>query len=369
MTGTAAESHGQRKPSILVVDDSSDNLSLMFGLLRNLYTVKGANNGENGIKVARSVSPPDLILLDIIMPGLTGYDVCKQLKSTPATRDIPIIFLTALTEEAEEYRGLGMGAVDYITKPVSPAIFLARIRTHLENKAAKDFLKDQNALLEREVMVRTREILDTQDATIAALASIVETRDSETGNHVRRTQHYVRALAEQLRSHPNFAGYLTDHQIGILFRSAPLHDIGKVGIPDRILLKPGRLDPDEVEIMKTHTTLGHKAIEDAEQQLGMKVGFLACAKEIARNHHEKWDGSGYPRQLAGEAIPISARLMALADVYDALTSDRVYKRAMSHDQATAIIIEGRGSHFDPNVVDAFLTVSSQYRTIAGRFMN
>jgi putative two-component system response regulator len=319
--------------------------------------------------VARSVSPPDLILLDIIMPGLTGYDVCEELKSEPSTRDIPIIFLTALTEEAEEYRGLGMGAVDYIKKPVSPAIFLARIRTHLENKAAKDFLKNQNALLEREVLLRTREILDTQDATIVTLACIVGTRDSETGNHVRRSQHYVRALAKQPQSQPSFASYLTDRQIDILFKSAPLHDIGKVGIPDHILLKPGRLDPDEIEIMKTHTTLGHNAIEEAERQLGMKVEFLACAKEIALNHPEKWDGSGYPRQLAGVAIPISARLMTVADVYDAVTSDRVYKRAIPHDQAIAIIIEGQGSHFDPDVVDVFAAITVQFRAIAGRFLD
>jgi putative two-component system response regulator len=193
------------------------------------------------------------------------------------------------------------------------------------------------------------------------------TRDSETGNHVRRTQHYVRVLARQLQSHPKFSDYLTDHQVDMLFKSAPLHDIGKVGIPDRILLKPDRLDPDEVEIMKTHTTLGHKAIEDAEKQLGMKVEFLACAKEIALCHQEKWDGSGYPRQLVGEAIPVSARLMALADVYDALTSDRAYKRAMTHDQAIKIIMEGKGSHFDPNVVDAFVTVVSQFAAIAARF--
>ena len=363
----AADGLSQPKASILVVDDTPDNLSLMFGLLKNLYTVRGANNGRSGIKVARSTNPPDLILLDIIMPGLTGYEVCRELKSDPSTRDIPIIFLTALTEEAEEYRGLQMGAVNYITKPVNPAIFLARIKTHLENKAAKDFLKNQNALLESEVRERTREILEAQNATIVTLACLVETRDTETGNHVRRTQHYVRALAKQLQTHRRFADYLTDHQIDILFKSAPLHDIGKVGIPDRILLKPGRLEPEEFEIMKSHTTLGHKAMEDAEEQLGTKVEFLACGKEIALSHHEKWDGSGYPGKLAGNAIPISARLMALADVYDALISQRVYKRPMPHDQATAIIIEGKSSHFDPDVVDAFAAIAGQFEAIAARY--
>jgi len=234
-------------------------------------------------------------------------------------------------------------------------------------KAAKDFLKDQNDLLEGEVRKRTRKIQETQDATIVVLASLVETRDNETGNHVRRTQQYVRSLAIQLRTHPRFADYLTDHQIDILFKSAPLHDIGKVGIPDGILLKPGRLDAAEFEIMKTHTTLGHDAIANAERQLGMKVEFLACAKEIALNHQEKWDGSGYPRQLAGYAIPISSRLMAVADVYDALISERPYKAAMSHEQAVAVILDGKGKHFDPDIVDAFAAIADQFKTIAARF--
>jgi HD-GYP domain-containing protein (c-di-GMP phosphodiesterase class II) len=232
-------------------------------------------------------------------------------------------------------------------------------------KAAKDFLKNQNELLEIEVEKRTRKIQETQDATIVILASLVETRDNETGNHIRRTQHYVRALARRLQSHPAFADYLAEGQIDILFKSAPLHDIGKVGIPDSILLKPGKLDSEEFEIMKTHTTLGHNAIENAEKQLGTTVDFLACAKEIALNHQEKWDGSGYPGKLAGNTIPISARLMAVADVYDALTSHRVYREAMRHDQAVAIIIEGRSRHFDPDVVDAFAEITEQFENIAG----
>jgi putative two-component system response regulator len=234
-------------------------------------------------------------------------------------------------------------------------------------KAAKDFLKDRNQILETEVAKRTRKLQETQDATIIILASLVETRDNETGNHVRRTQNYVRALAEKLQSHPAFSGYLSDHQIDILFKSATLHDIGKVGIPDRILLKPGKLDADEFEIMKTHTTLGHNAIENAEKQLGMTVEFLACAKEIALSHQEKWDGSGYPNGLAGQAIPISARLMAVADVYDALTTRRVYKDAMPHEQAVAIITEGRGKHFDPDMVDGFVEIADQFREIAARY--
>jgi HD-GYP domain-containing protein (c-di-GMP phosphodiesterase class II) len=234
-------------------------------------------------------------------------------------------------------------------------------------KAAEHALKNQNELLEIEVEKRTRKLQETQDATIVVLASLVETRDNQTGNHIRRTQYYVRALARQLQSHPAFADYLVEHQIDILFKSAPLHDIGKVGIPDSILLKPGKLDPEEFEIMKTHTTLGHNAIENAERQLGMTVDFLACAKEIALGHQEKWDGSGYPGKLVGTTIPISARLMAVADVYDALTSHRVYKDAMRHDQAIAIIIEGRSKHFDPVVVDAFAEIVDEFKEIADRY--
>jgi putative two-component system response regulator len=364
---TPAAAMATPNTSVLVVDDDTENLSLMLELLETAYRVAGATNGEEALRIARGDSPPDLIVLDIMMPGMSGYEVCAALKADAATRDIPVIFLTGRTEAGLEARGLRMGAVDYITKPVSPAIFLARIKVHLENKAARDFLANRNALLEREVHNRTREITEVQDATIVLLASIVETRDNETGDHIRRTQHYVRALARQLQSHPDFAEYLTDHQIDILFKSSPLHDIGKVGIPDRILLKPGKLEAGEYEIMKTHTTLGHKAIEDAERHLGMKVDFLACAKEIALNHQEKWDGSGYPRKLSGTDIPISARLMALADVYDALISGRVYKPAFTHDEATKIIIDAKGSHFDPAVVDAFTEVATEFRNIAQRY--
>lgn len=247
--------------------------------------------------------------------------------------------------------------------------FLVRkdFSTQTTLKAARDVLRNQNEQLEIEVEKRTRKIQETQDATIVILASLVETRDNETGNHIRRTQHYVRALARHLQNHPTFAAHLAGAQLDILFKSAPLHDIGKVGIPDNILLKPARLDPAEFEIMKNHAILGHDAIENAERQLGITVDFLACAKEIALNHHEKWDGSGYPRGLAGAAIPISARLMAVADVYDALTTRRVYKDAMSHDEAVTIILDGRGRHFDPDVVDAFAAISEQFRDIGARY--
>jgi putative two-component system response regulator len=353
------------KATILVVDDTPDNLALMSGLLKDDYKVKVANGGERALRIAQSDTPPDLILLDIMMPEVDGYEVCRQLKIDPRTRDIPIIFLTAKSEVADETYGLELGAVDYITKPISPPIVLARVKTHLAMKSVQDFLRDQNQFLDSEVQKRTAEVSAIQDVTILAMASLAETRDNETGNHIRRTQHYVRLLAEKLRLHPRFSHFLNSSKtIEHLFKSAPLHDIGKVGIPDRILLKPGRFDPEEFEIMKTHTTLGREAIIQAEKQLGIEMPFLTLAKEIAYGHQEKWDGSGYPERLSGDDIPISARLMAVADVYDALISRRVYKHGMSHEEAVEIIRQGKGTHFDPDMVDAFLELQDEFRDIA-----
>jgi putative two-component system response regulator len=241
------------------------------------------------------------------------------------------------------------------------------VKTHLQLKAGQDFLKDKNAYLESEVYRRTREVQAIQDVTIFTMASLAETRDNETGNHIRRTQHYVKALALKLREYPRFAGFFTDATVELLFKSAPLHDIGKVGIPDRILLKPGKLTPDEFTIMKTHAVLGSEAIVQAEQQLGTPVEFLRYAKEIAHYHHEKWDGSGYPDGLKGDAIPIAARLMAVADVYDALISRRVYKPAFPQEKAVALITEGRGKHFDPDIVDAFIAILPEFQDIARRY--
>jgi putative two-component system response regulator len=353
-----------QKPVVLVVDDTADNLSLMAGLLKDTYRVKVANSGEKALKIVQGDSPPDLILLDIMMPGMSGYEVCQLLKSSDATRCIPIIFLTAMTAVEDEKKGLELGAADFITKPISPPIVMARVATQLQVKAAADFLRDQNAYLENEVAKRTAELSAVQDVTIMAMASLAETRDSDTGNHIRRTQYYVKVLAEKLSTHPRFRSYLTTSAIDTLFKSAPLHDIGKVGIPDRILLKPGKFTQEEFEIMKSHTTLGRDAIVRAEQQLNLKVDFLNCAKEIAYFHQEKWDGSGYPTGASGDAIPISARLMALADVYDALISRRVYKEGMPHERAAAIIVEGRGTHFDPDMVDAFVDLQDEFRAIA-----
>ena len=356
------------KPTVLVVDDTPDNVTLIASLLKDQYRVKVANNGERALKIAQEPqAQPDLILLDIMMPGLSGYEVCEILKRDVRTRHIPIIFLTAMTSTEDETKGLNMGAADFITKPVNPPIVLARVATQLQVKAAADFLRDQNDFLEREVTRRGRELAAIQDVTIHAMASLAETRDNETGNHIRRTQNYVRLLGKTLQKFPRFAAQLDDATIGLIFKSAPLHDIGKVGIPDRILLKPGKLEPIEFEVMKTHSRLGRDAIQHAEDQLGLEVGFLRHAKEIAYSHHEKWDGSGYPEGLAGDAIPLSARIMAVADVYDALISRRVYKEGMSHDKAVSIIQEGRGKHFDPDIVDAFVQSAAEFDAIAKRF--
>ena len=355
------------KPIVLVVDDTPHNLTLMNHLLEDQYAVKVATDGVRALKIARSDATPELILLDIMMPGMDGYEVCRLLKADAKTRDIPVIFLTAKSEIEDERQGFDLGAVDYITKPISPPTLLARVRTHMALKASADFLRDKNAFLEQEVARRTEDVRMLQDVTILTMASLAETRDNETGDHILRTQNYVRALAEHLKTHPRFCDFLTDSTIDLLFKCAPLHDIGKVGVPDRILLKPGKLDVAEFEIMKTHTTQGRDAIEQAERRLGKTVPFLTIAKEIAYSHQEKWDGSGYPEGLSGDAIPVAARLMAVADVYDALISRRVYKEPMSHEQAMDIIVAGRGQHFDPDITDAIVAVQEECRAIARRY--
>lgn len=352
------------KYTVLIVDDSSHDLSLMQGILKDAYTVELASNGQQALKMTSTAPRPDLILLDTEMPGVNGYQVIAELKNEPETKDIPVIFTTDEIGVDHEKYGLELGAVDYIGKPISPSILLARVKAHIASRSAAAFLKDKSEFLDLEVANRTREILNVQDVTIMAMAALAETRDSDTGNHTLRIQHYVRILARKLSRNPRFARELTQQNITHLFKSAPLHDIGKVGIPDRILLKPGKLTPEEFEIMKTHTTLGRNVIDKAEQALQLTVPLFAYAKEIVYSHHEKWDGSGYPEGLAGDQIPLSARLMALADVYDALISKRVYKNPMSHEQAVEIIRQTKGRHFDPDVVDAFLEINDGFNTIA-----
>ena len=350
---------------LLIVDDVPANLSVLGDLLHDAgYQVKAATSGRAALRYAAQEPRPALIVLDVMMPEMDGYQVLAALRQDPRTRDIPVIFLTALDNARDEERGFQHGAADYIAKPIKPDVVLARVRNQLLARIAANWLRDQNAALEAEVARRMEENELIQAASIRALAHLAETRDPETGNHILRTQGYVRLLAIKLRDHPRFAETLNDGYIKMLADSAPLHDIGKVGIPDSILQKPGKLTADEWEIMKTHSRLGSDAIEQAERDLARPVEFLALAKEVARWHHERWDGRGYPDALIAEAIPISARLMTIADVFDALISRRVYKEAMPIDKVREIIASERGKQFDPDVTDIFLASFSEFATIA-----
>lgn len=353
--------------TLLVVDDSPVNVALLVDMLQADYRVLAATSGQRALDLAQNEPTPDLILLDVMMPGMDGYAVLSALRENARTRDIPVIYITAMDATTDEEHGLTLGAVDYITKPIRPAIVRARVRTQLELKRAHDLLANQNAFLEDEVVRRMEENQIVQDVSIHALACLAEMRDTETGYHIRRTQGYVEALARRLQSHSRFAPILSEQVIRLLVKSAPLHDIGKVGIPDHILRKPGKLTPEEWTVMQTHARLGADAIEHAERDAEKPVAFLALAREIAHWHHEKWDGSGYPDGLTGEAIPVSARLMALADVFDALMSPRVYKVPMSLEESRGIIVSGRGKHFDPDVVDAFIAIFDEFTAIAERY--
>lgn len=357
----------QKKMTVLVVDDTPENIAVLSSLLKGLYRTKIAINGEKALQLAFSDDPPDLILLDIMMPGIDGHEVCRRLKADPRTVDIPVIFLTAKSGVEDEEQGLALGAVDYITKPISPPIVLARVKTHLQLKTVRDFFKDKSEFFEAEVTQRTKEVNMIQDVSMVAMGSLAEARDNETGNHIRRTQAYIELLTTQLKDHPNFKSYITEETIHLLLKSAPLHDIGKVGIPDHILLKQGRLSTEEFEIMKKHTTIGREAIMNAEKMLDAPVSFLRFARELAYYHHERYDGTGYPEGLSGDDIPLSGRIMAVADVYDALISSRIYKWPLSHEKAVEAIREGRGTHFDPDVVDAFLAISDQFQEVARKF--
>jgi putative two-component system response regulator len=343
-------------PKILMVDDSAGNLQVLRTTLEGCgYRLLAARNGAGALSVAAKAQP-DLILLDIVMPDMDGYDVCRRLKAAAATRHIPVIFLTALDDAADEAKGLALGAVDYIAKPIHPELVRARVHTHLELKRHQDHLKGM-------VTEKTREVRLTQAVMIESLGTLAEYRDPETGGHIKRTQNYVKALAVHLRGHPRFRGMLNEETIELLYRSAPLHDVGKVGVRDHILLKAGRLDEAEFEQMKLHTLFGEEALHRTEQKLG-RSSFLRLAREIAGTHQEKWNGSGYPRGLKGDAIPFSGRLMAVADVYDALISKRIYKPPLPHEKAVAIIRAGQGVHFDPDLVDAFLELEKIFRNIA-----
>lgn len=359
--------NAQNKPIVLIVDATSDTLITMNGLLQDHYEIKLANSGRQALHVAQQIPRPDLILLEAALPELDGYSVCQQLKASPDTAGIPIIFTLEAGQVAGEQRGFCQGAADIIHKPVVAETLLARVATQVQLRQARKLLQHQANLVEHLVLERTRGQSEVQDATIWALASLAESREYDTLNHLRRVQHYVVALASQLQNHPRFAAELSDANVALLFKAAPLHDIGKVRIPDAILLKPGRLTDEEFTIMKQHTVYGRDLLAAIEANLGYSTTLLRFSREIAYSHHERFDGSGYPQGLAGEDIPVAARLMAVADVYDALISKRVYKPAFTHETAMELVRQGSGEHFDPEVVDAMLMVEEQFMDIAARF--
>jgi putative two-component system response regulator len=321
--------------TILVVDDTPANIAVLMEILRGDYRVLAAINGEQALKIARGNPPPDLILLDVMMPGMSGHEVCQRLKAESSTRKIPVIFVTAMNQVDDEKQGFALGAVDYITKPVSPPIVQARVKTHLA-------LYDQNRELEQKVRERTAELNHTRLEIIKRLGRAGEFRDNETGMHVIRVAHYCRLLGEAAR--------MNEEDVDLLFNAAPMHDIGKIGIRDHVLLKPGKLDEEEIKIMRQHVPFGAEIIGEHSD------GLLSMARLVALTHHEKWDGTGYHRGLKGEAIPLVGRITSIADVFDALTSVRPYKKAWSVEDAVALLEREAGTSFDPELVKLFVGV-------------
>ena len=366
-------------PTLLIVDDDATNLAVLASTLKPRYRVRAAKDGAGALRAAASEPTPDLILLDVMMPELDGFGVLQRLKSDPKTRGIPVIFVTALGEDTDEERGLALGAVDFLTKPIRPLVVLARVQTHLALEQARTRLEAQNAWLESEVQRRIRDNLMIQDVSLSIIVGLVETRDAETGDHTLRTRAYVDALGRRLQRDPRFAAAVEPAALTTMVKASPLHDIGKIGIPDAILLKPGPLTPAEFEIMKTHARIGADAISHAiarvtgvglsgrYDRMPEALDFLETARQMARWHHEKWAGGGYPDNLSGEAIPVCARLMGIADMFDALTTKRCYKAAMPTPDAVNLVTKVSGTHFDPRVVEAFLAVAEDFAAIALRY--
>jgi putative two-component system response regulator len=352
------------RATVLAVDDTPANLNLLSQLLGKQYRVQLAVSGAKALELAAK-RPPDIIVLDVMMPELDGYAVCRRLKADPRTRDVPVIFLTALNGTEDETRGFEAGGADFVAKPFTPATLLARVETHLQLKAWHDALRDRNAWLQSELQARLHEVDKLRETTLFVMVALAEFRDADTGNHIKRTQEYVRVLAQWVRDQGLAPAGFDDAHIDALAKAAPLHDIGKVAIPDGVLLKPGPLTAEEWVVMKTHTTQGADLLKRAADKLGPNAGpLLHFGMEIARHHHEKWDGSGYPDGLVGEAIPLSARLMAVADVYDALISRRPYKNPMTHAESLAWIESHGEGHFDPVLMKGLRVVQPQLVAIA-----
>jgi len=352
-----------KKASLLLVEDVPFNIDILVNLLCEDYNLFVAKSGESARSYIQS-KEIDLVLLDINLPDVNGIDWYLNMR-IEESMDQPVIFVSGEQGHDIINRCLENGAVDYVTKPYDPKELLERIRHHVGVLEKERTLRSRNNLLEDLVKMKTQEITKTRDAAIRAVSSLVESRDSETSDHINRTQNYVLVLAETLKVMGHFSDLLTNEYINDIEKASPLHDIGKVGIPDQVLLKPGKLTAEEFEIIKTHPLVGFHALNRAQMELGNNHFFdMAC--DIVLYHHEKWDGSGYPKGVSGEEIPLSARIMALADVYDALISKRVYKESFSHNKAKSIIEEGRGKHFDPRVVDAFLIAERLFEKVSSR---
>jgi len=336
-------------------------------LLTNGYRVQPSTSGALALKAAR-MYPPDLILLDIVMPEVNGFEVCRQLKSEVALKDIPIIFISALQNTSDKVKAFTSGGVDYVTKPFGLEEVLARVKTHLKIRELQRMVEGYNHTLTALVQSQTKEILDSRMATIFAITRLAESRDDETGSHLERVQVLCRTIAEDLAKNPLYGPLMTDPFRDNLYQASPLHDIGKVAIPDRILLKPGKLTPDETQIMQTHAQLGTNTLEEV---LHFYPGneFLKMGIDITRSHHEKWDGSGYPQGLAGTDIPLSARIMAVVDVYDALRSRRSYKLAQPHELSLTTLVGESGTHFDPVLVNVFEENQAQIERIYGAMLD
>lgn len=347
--------------SILVVDDTAANLNVLTDMLTESgYKVRPVPSGKLAISVAKRTSP-DLILLDITMPGLNGYEVCEILKNDEDLKEIPIIFISALSDTSDKVKAFNVGGVDYINKPFQVEEVQARVKTHLELYSLKRKLVKQNLSLENQVQLKIEEISNSQMAIIFAMAKLSQSRDDDTGKHIDRVQIFCKILAEKLSENVKYKDIISNEYIENIYEASPLHDIGKVGIADSILLKPGKLTEEEFEIMKKHSAIGAHTLLEVRSKYP-EISFISMGMAISRYHHEKWDGSGYPDGLAGEDIPLCARIMAIADVYDALKSKRCYKNEKSHEESCQIIIDGRGKHFDPTVVDAFCQVRDLYLT-------
>lgn len=355
------------QPLILLVDDTPENLTLMSELLLDHYLVKVASNGARALRIAVD-SQPDLILLDIMMPEMDGYEVCRRLKADPVTAEIPVVFLTAKTEQADEQQGFDLGAVDYITKPISPPIVLARVRAQLQLKASADFLRDKSEYLEWEVRRRTQDIQRLQDVTIEAMARLASMRDNPCSKHLARVELYMTELARSLaHQQPLLAEQLSEERIAGLGKSALLHGIGKLVLPDRILLSPVPLEGKDLELLHSHTTAGRDALLAAESRLGSATDFLRDARDIVYSQHEHWDGSGYPQSLRGEQIPLSARLMAVVGVYEEMTSHHPYRKSLTPDEALKQISAASGTRFDPSVVLALIESAPRFVIIAEQY--